>query len=266
MASWRTTLAELSLSSLTVGRKDVLVNSVSMELAAGQIFVLLGPNGSGKSTLLQTICGMIRPFDGIVAIDGKDVAQMPLATRCRKIAWVPQEEFVEFGWTAREFAALGRAALSDSVFESKDDLKATATALEMCDASHLADRPLHQLSGGEKQRIRIARAIAQDADVLVLDEPASQLDVAHVLSVLELVVHLAKAGKTIIMTVHDVNQALRLPARWGFINEKRLEVFESLEMIHSSGVLERTYQTGFRVIDAETVVAVSCSCRTTGSS
>lgn len=258
-------MAELSLSSLTVGRKDVLVNSVSLELAGGQIFVLLGCNGSGKSTLLQTICGMIRPVDGSVTIDGKDVTQMPLATRCRKIAWVPQEEFVEFGWTAREFVALGRVALSDSVFESKDDLKATATALEMCDAAHLADRPLHQLSGGEKQRIRIARAIAQDADVLVLDEPASQLDVAHVLSVLELIVHLAKAGKTIIMTVHDVNQALRLPARWGFINEKRLEVFESLDQIHSSGVLERTYETGFRVIDEETVVAVSCSCRTTGS-
>lgn len=265
MAFWRTTLADLALTGISIGRSEPLINEFSLKLAAGQIFVLLGPNGSGKSTMLQTICGMIRPLAGRVTIDGDEVSSMTLQQRCRNIAWVPQEEFVEFGWTAQEFAALGRAALSDSVFESKQDQAATRTALEQCDAAHLAQRPLQELSGGEKQRVRIARAIAQDADIVVLDEPASQLDVAHVLNVLELVVELSRSGKTVILTVHDVNQALRLPATWGFVNEKRLEVFESLDQIHASGVLERTYQTGFRVIDPETVVATTLSCRTTGS-
>ena len=256
-------MAELRIQDLQVGRKGVLIEPFSLDLRPGEIFVLLGPNGSGKSTFLQTICGMIRPHRGSVRIDQHDVSTFPLSQRCQKIAWVPQEEFVEFGWTAREFTALGRAARSDSVFESKSDVEATTNALSMCDAAHLADRSLNELSGGEKQRVRIARAIAQDADILVLDEPASQLDVAHVLSVLELVINLAKAGKTIILTVHDVNQGLKLPAKWGFINEKRLEVFESLDEIHSSEVLKRTYGTSFRVIDPETVVAVTCYCRTT---
>ncbi len=256
-------MAELRIQDLQVGRKGVLIEPFSLDLRPGEIFVLLGPNGSGKSTFLQTVCGMIRPQGGTVMIDQKDISTIPLSQRCQKIAWVPQEEFVEFGWTAREFTALGRAALSDSVFESKSDAEATTHALSLCDAAHLADRPLHELSGGEKQRVRIARAIAQDADILVLDEPASQLDVAHVLSVLALVINLAKAGKTIILTVHDVNQGLKLPAKWGFINEKRLEVFESLDEIHSSEVLKRTYGTNFRVIDPETVVAVTCYCRTT---
>ncbi|MEI7576452.1 MAG: ABC transporter ATP-binding protein [Armatimonadota bacterium] len=256
-------MADLSIRDLEVGRTDVLIEPFSLDLRSGEIFVLLGPNGSGKSTFLQTVCGMIRPRTGRVEIDQTDVTTLPLSQRCQKIAWVPQEEFVEFGWTAKEFTALGRAALSDSVFESKFDVDVTMRALAVCDAAHLADRPLLELSGGEKQRVRIARAIAQDADILVLDEPASQLDVAHVLSVLELVVNLAETGKTILLTVHDVNQGLRLPAKWGFINEKRLEVFESLGEIHASNVLKRTYDTDFRVIDSETVVAVTSLCRTT---
>ena len=262
MVCWRITLANLSVSKTEIGRNEVLIQDVSVDLGPGEILVLLGPNGSGKSTLLQTICGMIRPLAGTVLLDGKDVTTMRQTERCRKIAWVPQEEFVEFGWTAREFAALGRAALSDSVFESKEDRAATERALELCDATAFADRAMNELSGGERQRVRIARALAQDADVLVLDEPASQLDISHVLSVLDLISQLAEHGKSIVLTVHDVNQALRLRAKWGFINQKRLETFESLEGIHESGVLQRTYNAEFRIIDAQTVVA-STSCRTT---
>jgi iron complex transport system ATP-binding protein len=264
MDFWRTTLAEVVLQDVTVGRDGELVGSVSLELGPGQVFVLLGPNGSGKSTLLQTLCGIVSPLGGQVLIDGHPIGAMKHAERSRKVAWVPQEEFVDFGWTAREFAALGRAGLSDSVFETRTDQDATNAALALCDAEHLADRQMNELSGGERQRVRIARAVAQDAEILVLDEPASQLDISHVLAVLELIEKLSASGKTIIVTVHDVNQALRLSARWGFINKKRLEVFESLDEIHASDVLTRTYGAEFRVIDSQTVVAVS-SCRTTGS-
>ncbi len=264
MGFWRIILANLSLCQLTIGRHEALIQDISIDLEPGQIFVLLGPNGSGKSTFMQSLCGMIRSLHGSVRLDDQDVTTMRHAERCRKIAWVPQEEFVEFGWTAREFAALGRAALSDSVFESRADREATQEALRLCDAEEYADRPMNELSGGERQRVRIARALAQDADILVLDEPASQLDIAHVLSVLDLISQLAVHGKTIILSVHEVNQALRLRAKWGFINQKRLEVFESLGDIHASGVLARTYETDFRVIDSQTVVATS-SCRTTGS-
>lgn len=262
MVSWRTTLANLSLAEVTIGRATSLIEQVNLSISAGEIFVLLGPNGSGKSTLLETICGMLNPLSGSVQVGGSEVSQMRPAERSKQIAWVPQEEFVDFGWTAREFAALGRAALSDSVFESRTDREATERALQLCDAEYLAERSMNELSGGERQRVRIARALAQDADILVLDEPASQLDIAHVLTVLDLVCSLAEHGKTIILTVHEVNQALRLPARWGFVNKKRLEVFESLDEIHSSGVLNRTYGAEFKIIDPKTVVATTC-CRTT---
>ena len=257
-------MASLVVEKVSIGRKEILLTDVSFRVDQGQIFVLLGPNGAGKSTLLQALCGIIRPLSGSILVNGDEIGSLKLAERSRRIAWVPQEEFVEFGWTAREFAALGRATLSDSVFESKVDNDATTAALQLCDAAHLADRPLTELSGGERQRVRIARAIAQDADILVLDEPASQLDISHVLSILDLLTELAEKGKTIILTVHDVNQALRLPGIWGFKNEKRLEVIESLEALHTSDVLSRTYNTEFRVVDSQTVVATTC-CRTTGS-
>lgn len=255
-------MANLSLAEVTIGRATSLIEQVNLSISVGEIFVLLGPNGSGKSTLLETICGMLKPISGSVQLGGSEVSQMRPAERSKQIAWVPQEEFVDFGWTAREFAALGRVAISDSVFESRTDREATERALQLCDAEYLAERSMNELSGGERQRVRIARALAQDADILVLDEPASQLDIAHVLTVLDLVSSLAEHGKTIILTVHEVNQALRLPARWGFVNKKRLEIFESLDGIHSSGVLNRTYGAEFKVIDPKTVVATTC-CRTT---
>lgn len=265
MGSWRTILGEsvLRLSEATIGRSGPLISGVSLELGAGDVFVLLGQNGSGKSTLLQTICGIIPPLSGSVTVSGTEVSGMKPGERCRRIAWVPQEEFVDFGWTAREFAALGRASLSDSVFESKDDIEKTLAALEKCDAEAFADRPMNELSGGERQRVRIARALAQDADILVLDEPASQLDIAHVLGILALIESLAESGKTILLTVHDVNQAFRLRSKMGFVNAKRLEIFESLGEVFASGVLKRTYNTDFRLLEGELLVPVT-SGRTTG--
>jgi iron complex transport system ATP-binding protein len=190
--------------SLALGGRTIL-RDVDLTVADGQTVGLIGPNGSGKSTLLRTIYRLHRPRSGTVLLDGQEVHRMPPRALARRIAVVTQDHEVPFDQTVWELTALGRLPHGGAWRgESATDRTVISTALERVGAAHLASRIFHTLSGGEKQRVLIARALAQQCDHLILDEPTNHLDVRYQLEMVELV---AALGVTVLLSLHDLNLA-----------------------------------------------------------
>jgi iron complex transport system ATP-binding protein len=157
-----------------------VVDDVSLALPRGAVGALIGANGSGKSTLLRLLAGLLTPSSGHVFIDDVPLTSIPLRERAKRIAYVPQSATMVFPFTAMEVVLTGRSPYSGRFrFESHHDKQIALAALDVLDATHLAYRPVTELSGGERQLVTVARALAQEPDVMLLDEPASALDLKH---------------------------------------------------------------------------------------
>ncbi len=186
-----------------------VVREASFSLGQGDAVALVGPNGVGKSTLLSIASGTLRPQTGTVRWCGVDLAAMPRRERARRIALLPQVVQIPFAFSARELVALGRTPhLSIFGRESPADHAAIARNLEDADATALAERSVLELSGGERQRVLLAMTLAQEPELLLLDEPTAQLDMAHQVATLELVLsRCAREGTTVLAAIHDLNLA-----------------------------------------------------------
>lgn len=187
------------------------LEGVEMAVPAGAIYGVIGPNGSGKSTLLQLLLGALEPERGAVQYRGRSPADWGERALARRIGVVPQAEAVRFPLTVREIVAMGRYPhLGLWRFEGAHDREAVEAALERCRVAHLADRPVDALSGGEHQRVRMARALAQEPETLALDEPTTSLDVRHEMEIFELLRELAEEeGITVLAVSHNLNLAAR---------------------------------------------------------
>ncbi len=188
----------------------LVLGNVSLRLKTGAVTTLLGPNGCGKTTLLKIINRLLRPNHGLVLVDGKDISQMRQADLARLMGYVPQSQKSSFPFMVQDIVLTGRmphiSALSQP---GAKDVEKTCQALKMVGASHLADRPYTQISGGERQLVMIARALAQEPSFLLLDEPTSYLDFKNQFSVLKMICRIAEEKKvTVVMTLHDPNHAL----------------------------------------------------------
>jgi iron complex transport system ATP-binding protein len=161
---------------------------------------VVGPNGAGKSTLLQVLAGLLQA-EGRIQWNGRELSRIPFLERGRTLAWVGQESHAEFAFPVREVVAQGRHAWGD-------DDRGVADALAALDIAHLAGRPITQLSGGERSRVFLARALATGAPLQLWDEPAASLDVRHGLEVLKLAKGLAARGATLVVSLHDLRTAL----------------------------------------------------------
>ncbi|GAA2424502.1 ABC transporter ATP-binding protein [Streptomyces glaucus] len=179
-----------------------LVEDIRLTVDDGSFVGLVGPNGSGKSTLLRCAYRALRPAAGAVRIDGDDVHALAPRAAARVLAALPQESSAEFDFTVAEVVAMGRLPHRERT--AAEDREICAQAMDRTGVGHLADRGFLALSGGEKQRVLIARALAQRPSVLVLDEPTNHLDIAHQLDVLSLV---RASGLTVLAALHDLNLA-----------------------------------------------------------
>jgi ABC-type cobalamin/Fe3+-siderophores transport system ATPase subunit len=190
------------------GARGVL-QDIDLALEPGVLVALVGPNGAGKSTLLRAFAGLIRPTAGAVMLDGVDVARLSRAALAARIAVVPQTFDTLFPFTVREIVALGRSArLGLFARPTARDAAAVARAIETQDLGALVDRRLDALSGGERQRVVLAMALAQEADVLLLDEPTAHLDPAHQIGIVRRAAELARSRGVIALAVlHDLNLA-----------------------------------------------------------
>jgi len=182
------------------------IRGVSLSLSTGEFGALIGPNGSGKSTLLRLLNGLLAPARGEARFNGVGLPDMPARERAQRIAWVPQSMSTAFPFTALEVALTGRSPWSPRFrFENEADRAIAQEALEMVGAGHLSNRPVTELSGGERQMVMIARALAQRPECLLLDEPASALDLKHRAALVRTLVSLRQRfGLTVLMVTHDL--------------------------------------------------------------
>jgi iron complex transport system ATP-binding protein len=188
----------------TVGR------AVSLAVARGEAVALLGPNGGGKTTLLKTMLGLLPPHDGSVSIDGVPLASLGVGERARRIGYVPQAHAGAFAFAVRDVVLMGRTA-HQGMFASPSaqDSAAALEKLTELGIGHLADKAYTMISGGERQLVLIARALAQEPTYVVLDEPTASLDFGNQGKVMRRIGRLTARGLGVLFTTHDPNQALR---------------------------------------------------------
>ena len=201
----------IDIDSVSVSFGDARVlDEVSLSVEPGTFLGLVGPNGAGKTTLLRAVSGALRPDGGTITLDGDRLDELGSKAASRRVAVVPQDTAVSFGFTARDVVAMGRTPHRGR-FEpsSREDSRAVEEAFTRVDAEHLADRRIDELSGGERQTVTIARALAQETPVLLLDEPTASLDINHQVETLELVADLVADGKTVVAAIHDLSLAAR---------------------------------------------------------
>ncbi|MFB6109327.1 MAG: heme ABC transporter ATP-binding protein [Halodesulfurarchaeum sp.] len=200
-------IVEVSELSVRLGSVRAL-DSVSLSVDRGEFMGVIGPNGAGKTTLLRTISGVLEPTAGSVTIEGHDVTDLPSKESSRLVATVPQETNLAFDFDVREIVEMGRTPYRSRMsLESAGEDEAVERALERTRTVQFADRDIGEVSGGERQRVLLARALAQDTPVMLLDEPTASLDINHQIRTLELVTSLAEGGKTILAPIHDLNLA-----------------------------------------------------------
>ncbi|RJL35425.1 ABC transporter ATP-binding protein [Bailinhaonella thermotolerans] len=187
-----------------------LLDGVELRVPAGRMLGLVGPNGAGKTTLLHTIAGLRRPAGGRVTVEGRAAHDLRPRELARVIAHVPQETALAFPFTAYEVTLMGRhPRLGRFALEGPADHRAAERAMAATGTAHLAGRDVTTLSGGERQLVLLAKALAQDTPVLLADEPVSALDLRHQLGVLRLLRDRADAGRTVLVVLHDLNLAAR---------------------------------------------------------
>ncbi|MDQ1136528.1 iron complex transport system ATP-binding protein [Microbacterium sp. SORGH_AS 1204] len=202
----------LAAEGVTLGYGDrTIVDSLDLRIPAGRVTTIVGANACGKSTLLKAMARLLTPSSGQVLLDGKAIHRLPTKQVARVLGLLPQSPIAPDGIAVSDLVSRGRhphqGALSR--WTSADDT-AVARALEATDVTHLADRPVDELSGGQRQRVWIAMALAQETDVLLLDEPTTFLDISHQIDVLDLLTDLNRErGTTVAMVLHDLNLAAR---------------------------------------------------------
>ncbi len=201
-----TPLYQLDQAGFSYGPSKVL-SSVSLEMPAGCLVALTGPNGAGKSTLLGIMAGLRHPYEGSCRFQGKEVRAWKRAAFARSVSFVPQSLRLEFPFTAEQVVFMGRTPYAGGLFESPDDIDAARKAMELTDVTGFAHRDFRSLSGGERQRVVLASALAQQPQVLLLDEPTTFLDLEHQLSVYSLLRRLSSEGLLVVSVTHDLNLA-----------------------------------------------------------
>ena len=185
-----------------------------LELRPGEVLALLGPNGGGKTTLLKTLLGLIPPLAGTVFLEDRALERWSLRERALRLAYVPQVAATGFGFLARELVLMGRTAHHGAFARpAARDHEIAAAALARLGIASLSERPITQLSGGERQLVLLARALAQEPRAVILDEPTASLDFGNQGRVLREIARLARAGLGVLFTTHDPNHALRCADR-----------------------------------------------------
>ncbi len=229
------------------GSSDVL-HDVSMHLVPGEFVGLIGPNGCGKTTLLRVLSGVLRSRSGQVLLNGAPASSMPSRYRARSIAFVPQSEPTLFDFTVREIVLMGRHPHVNGMSgEGPEDFAAATRAMAMTDTLELADRPVTRLSGGEHRRTLIARALAQAAPILLLDEPTAHLDLTHQADILNLVRTAVSQSASALAALHDLNLAAEFCDRLILMKEGRIASEGVPDQVLTEGALRDAYGPGVKV-------------------
>jgi iron complex transport system ATP-binding protein len=236
-------MTHLTIERLSVAyQRRAALRDVSLDAHSGEVVVLIGPNGAGKSTLLRAIVGTATPDTGRICLDGDDMARLRPAERARLVAVVPQAARLPEAFTAGEVVLMGRNPhLPRFGGERASDYVAARRAMLRTDSWDLAERRVGELSGGEQQRVLIARALAQEPRVLLLDEATAHLDLRHQLATLRLARKLARSGLLVVAALHDLNLAAQHADRLALLDRGELLACGAPARVLTPQLLRRAY-------------------------
>lgn len=234
----------LQVEGVTLGYGDhVVVDALDLPVPPGQITAIVGPNACGKSTLLRAMSRLLAPRSGRVVLDGKDLHRIPTREVARTLGLLPQSPVAPEGIVVGDLVSRGRNPHQRMLARwTAEDEAAVARALELTDTAELVDRSVDELSGGQRQRVWIAMALAQETDLLLLDEPTTFLDVSHQVEVLDLLTDLNRSrGTTIVMVLHDLNLAARYADHLVAVRSGRLHASGRPEDVLSAETVQEVF-------------------------
>ena len=228
--------------SFSYGERTV-IDGVGISFQKGRIYGILGPNGSGKTTLLDIICGIIQPDTGYVLFRGRKLSSWARRHIARHMALVPQDFAVRFDFTVRQIVEMGRHPYLERFASlSEEDMQAVSNAMSELDVISMKDRLITRLSGGEKQRVITARALAQTPDVLMLDESTSNMDIHNTIAILKAVRKKSRNdGLTVIAVMHDINLAAMFCDELIFLSAGRIIHRGTVDEVMSQDIIKNTY-------------------------
>jgi iron complex transport system ATP-binding protein len=224
-------------------QKDWVFQDISFQVKKGEFIGLIGPNGSGKTTLLKILYRLLSPQRGEIFFDRIPLKRMNRKDIAKRFAVVPQETHLLFPFSAMEIVLMGRSPyMGHRMFESKRDLEIARKAMEWTEILPFSERPIDELSGGERKRVFIARALAQEPEVILLDEPTANLDIHHQVDFLDLIFNLNRErGLTIIMASHEMNIASEFCDRLILLHERRIYKIGTPREVITQDHIERVY-------------------------
>lgn len=241
----------LTLERVTGGYGHrTVVHEVEFFLEPGEVVCLLGANGCGKTTLFKMILRLLRPTSGRVQLDGEDIAHWPQRRLARTLAYVPQMYAPPFAFLVRDIVLMARAAhLAPFASPDKSDRRIADEALDSLGILDLAEARYTEISGGERQLVLMARALAQKAQWLILDEPAASLDLGNQIKVLRAVAELARCGLGVLMTTHVPDHAFLYASRVALMSEGRILAMDSPSIALTETTLRKAYGVDVRVVE-----------------
>ena len=231
--------------------EQIIVDSLDLQLPKGQVTSIIGPNGCGKSTILKTIGRIIKKKSGMVYLDGEDIAKIPTKDIARKMAILPQMPTAPNGLTVFELVSYGRFPHQKGFGKLKaEDKEFINWAIEVTKLTEYQHRQIDNLSGGQRQRVWIAMALAQQTDLILLDEPTTYLDMAHQLEILELLAELNQTQKcTIVMVLHDLNLASRFSDYIVAVNQGEIRASGTPKEVITQEVLKTVFQIDATIVE-----------------
>lgn len=234
-------MAMIKFENVTIGYEDnIILDNVNINIKKGKITTFLGPNGSGKTSLMSTLTKLTEPVSGSIYIDNNDLKNIKRKDLAKIIAFVPQFHTPKFSYTVFDIILTGRTPYI-SYLPKKEDIDKVNHAIEKIGIEHLKNKDYTKLSGGERQLVLIARAIAQDTDIILLDEPTSYLDLKNQMKILKTIKDINKENNvTFIMILHDPNHALICSDYIALVNNKNVQMGKADEMI-SSDIINNIY-------------------------
>ena len=243
----------LAVDSLAFGYPHHTVGrGVSFALDAGEVMCVLGPNGSGKTTLLRTLLGLLPLHEGKILFNGKDFSSFPRREIARFAGYVPQAHQPYFAYSVRDMVLMGRSAhLGTFSMPGTHDREVAARVLESLGILQLADRPVTEISAGERQLALVARALAQEPRLLVMDEPTASLDFGNQVRVLERIAALAAGGISILFSTHDPDHAFLAAQRALLLAEGRVLALGAPREVIRADTLQRLYHVAVQVVPLE---------------
>lgn len=251
----------LSTRKLTLAYdRTTIIRDLHVEIPAQQITALVGANGCGKSTLLKGLARLLKPQSGMVYLDGTAIFKLSTKAVAKQLGLLPQSPIAPEGLTVRELVAQGRYPHQSWLQQwSKEDEQFTEQALAITGMAELSDRPLDSLSGGQRQRAWIAMALAQNTEILLLDEPTTFLDLAHQIEVLDLLYDLNQLqGRTIVMVLHDLNQACRYADYLVVMRQGHIYAQGSPKQVMTEEMVQQVFGLDCRIIADPVVGTPMC--------